>query len=126
MFIALALPLMEAIHNLINLHLLPESALRAGQSDRTTFRGADVVWERTGNMYSSGRDAVTYRYNIDGPGFSACLLAVWPDQDHATADVHVVAITPGDDDAQEAFGQWLASVVNAKMPPRDLFGHLGL
>ena len=126
MFICLPLSQHEAVHNLVTLHIYPEQALRIGQSDRSVFRNAEIAWERTGNLYSSGPDAVTYRYCIDAPGFNACLLAVWPDQDHATADVHVVAITPNGEDAHEAFAQWLMSVVDAKMPPRDLFRGLEL
>ena len=115
----------EAVHNLINLHLFPEQHLRLGQSDRYEFYDAEIVLERTGNMYSSGKDAITYRYCIDGPRFELCLLAVWSDQDQATADVHVVAISPEDEEA-ESFYEWLLRVVTARMSPRDLFGGLGL
>ena len=116
----------EAVHNLINLHLYPEFVLRLGQPERYQFREADIVLERTGNLYSSGKDALTYRYNIDAPGFSLCLLATWNDPDQATADVYVAAITPDSDEAREAAYEWLNSVVNARMPPRDLFANMRL
>ncbi len=112
----------EAVHDPINLHLLPQCVLRLGQFNHHEFLGADVVWERNGNLYASGRDAITYRYSIDGPGFSLRLLAIWGDEDQATADVHVVATSPNSDDARQALDDWLASTVNTRMPPRDLFG----
>ena len=111
----------EAVHNLINLHLFPECVLRLGQFDHCEFLGTDIVWERTGNLYASGRDAVTYRYSIDGPGFSLCVLAIWSDEDQATADVHVVATFPDRDEARKALRDWLVSAANTRMPPRDLF-----
>ena len=126
MFVSLSPSLMEAVHNLINLHLLPDCALRAGQCDRAIFCDVEIVWQRVGNVWSSGRDAITYKYFIDGPGFSLYLVAIWPDPNQATADVHVGAVTPDNDDAREALEGWLASVFNARVPPRDLFGHLGL
>ena len=122
MFIDLSASIHEALHNLVNLYLIPDCLLRLGQSDRCSFRGADVVMERTGNLYSSGRDAVTYRYNMVGSGFNACLLVIWRDPDEATASVHVLALTPDHNDTREALEEWLASVVNGRMPPRNLFG----
>ena len=117
MFIDLPPLRYEAVHNLINLHLFPECVLRLGQFDYCEFLGTHVVWERTGKLYAAGRDAITYRYIIDGPGVTLCLLAVWSDEDQATADVHVVATSPDG----EALNDWLASAVDAKMRPRDLF-----
>ena len=117
----LALAQHEAIHDLINLHLYPQCTLRLGQSDRYTYAGADIVLERTGNPYRSGKDALTYRYAVDGRGFSLCLLATWDDLDQATADVRVVAVSPGDDAAADALSQWLIAVTTARMLPRDLF-----
>ena len=116
----------EALHDLINLHLYPQCTLRLGQSDRLAFAGADIVLERTGNPYSSGKDALTYRYCLDGPGFRLNLLAIWDDPDQATADVHVVAVSPDDDEAARALQDWLAIVLTARMLPRDLFAGLGL
>ena len=121
LFIDLSPSQNEAVHNLINLHLFPQCILRLGQFDHCEFCDAEVVWERTGNPYASGMDPITYRYSIDGPGFSLCLLAIWSDEDQATADVHVVVMSPDRDEAREALRDWLASIVDAKMPPRDLF-----
>ena len=115
----------EAIHNLINLHLYPQCPLRLGQMDRLALAGADIVLERTGNLYSSGKDALTYRYAVDGPGFSLCLLASWDDPDQATADVRVGAVSPDDDAAVKALEAWLTAVTTARMLPRDLFAGLG-
>ena len=116
----------EATHDLINLHLYPQCTLRLGQSDRYPFAGADIVLERTGNPYSFGKDAVTYRYNVDGSGFVVNLLAIWADPDQATADVHVVAISPNNEAAVAALQEWLTAVVTARMLPRDLFAGLVL
>ena len=113
----------EAIHDLINLHLYPQCTFRLGQSDRYPFAGADIVLERTGNPYSSGKDALTYRYAVDGCGFGLSLLAIWDDLDQATADVRVLAMSPDDEAAAEALREWLA-VVTANMLPRDLFAGL--
>ena len=115
----------EAIHNLINLYLYPQCTFRLGQIDRFALAGADIVLERTGNPYSSGKDALTYRYAVDGPGFSLCLLAIWDDPDQATADVRVVAVSPDDDAAVKALEAWLTAVTTARMLPRDLFAGLG-
>ena len=114
----------EPIHDLINLHLYPQCTLKLGQTDRFALAGADIVLERTGNPYSSGKDALTYRYAVDGPGFSLCLLAIWDDLDQATADVRVVAVSPDDDAAVEALQAWLTAVTMARMLPRDLFAGL--
>ena len=119
----LTLAHLEAVHDLINLHIYPQCTLRLGQSDRYPFAGADIVLERTGNPYGLGKDAVTYRYAVDGCGFGLSLLATWDDLDQATADVRVVAVSPNDDAAVEALQEWLA-VVTANMLPRDQ--HAGL
>ena len=123
--INLSLAQSEAIHDLIDLHLYPQCTLRLGQIDRFVLAGADIVLERTGNLYSSGKDALTYRYAIDGPGFSVCLLAIWDDPDQATADVRVVPVSPDDDAAVEALQAWLTAVTTARMLPRDLFAGFG-
>lgn len=109
----------ESIHNLINLHLFPEHHLRLGQYDYCHFLNrVDVVWERIGSPYQYGRDALTYCYNIDGPGFSVCLLATWG-EDQGTAKIDVVSISPDDEVAVEALQVWLTQVVTGRRPPRN-------
>ena len=115
----------EAIHNLINLHLFPDCRLRLSQYDHCRFHGADVVWERTGSPYVYGQDALTYCYNIDGPGFSICLLATWG-QDQGSAKIDVVSISPSGEVAEEALQVWLAQVVTGRRPPRNPSDCLGL
>ena len=115
----------EAIHNLINLHLFPDCHLQLGQYDHCRFHDADAVWERTGNLYSSGRNAVTYCYNIDGPGFALCLLAIWA-EDQATAEIKVVSVGPFDEVALEALRDWLASSVTGRRRARNPSDYLGL
>lgn len=115
----------EAIHDLINLHLLPENHMNLGGYDHRRFHDAVVVWERTGSPYRYGRDVLTYCYNIDGPGFSVCLLATWG-EDQGSAKIDVVAITPSDEVAEEALQVWLARVVTGRRPPRNPSDGLGL
>ena len=126
MFIAVEFDLRESIHNLINIHLYPECTYRLGQPERYSFMDANVVFERIGNLYSYGQDAVTYRYNIDGPGFELCLLAIYNEPDQATADVRVAAITSDSEETREALRKWLVAIVNAQMQPRDMFANLRL
>lgn len=126
MFIATDLTTAEHIHNIINLRLFPECALRLGQSDHYAFRDARVVVERIGNPFHAGWEARSYRYHLAGPGFAAALMAIWSDEDATTASVQLISISPDDEASREAFREWLVENVDAKRPPPDSFAGLRL
>ncbi len=113
------------VHDLINLHLFPEYRLQLGQFDHCSFCDAEVVWERTGNLYSYDHNAITYCYNIDGPGFALRVLAIWTEDD-ATADIEVLAISPDNEGARKALCDWLAQTVTGSWAPRDHSDSLAL
>ena len=109
----------EVAHNFVNLHLYPAKIFRLGQHLRYSFRDAEIILERIGNRYGLGKDALTYRLDIDGPGFTLGLIAVWDDPDQATADVIVCSATPLDEDGRAAIVTWCEETLAAHTPPRD-------
>ena len=115
----------ETVHDLINLHLFPEYRLQLGQFDHCCFCGAEVVWERTGNLYSYGHNAITYRYNIDGPGFALRVLAIWT-KDDATADIEVLAIYPDNEVIRETLRDWLTRAATGSWAAHDRLNSLCL
>ena len=109
----------ELTHNIVNLHLYPANIFRLGQHLRYSFRDAEIVLERIGNRHGLGKDPLTYRLDIDGPGFTLGLIAVWNDADQATADVIVCSASPLDADGRAAIVTWCEETLAAHTPPRD-------
>ena len=118
MTLDLELSTSAAVHDLINLHLFPEYRLQLGQFDHCSFCDAEVVWERTGNLYSCSQNAITYCYYIDGPDFALRTIAIWTDN-QSTADIKVVAVTPDNEGARKALRDWLTRTVTRSWAAHD-------
>lgn len=87
--------------------------------DRLVHGGATVRIERTGNLFSSGMDAFTYRYVIAGSGFDLVLLAIYADAQSATAFILVQSVSPDPANMDGAFLQWLHQLGDEQRTPSD-------
>ena len=111
----------EAAHNLINLRVFPSPHLSLGQVERLNHGGATVRMERVGNLFTSGMEALTYRYVIAGAGFELVLLAIYGDTQKATAFITVQSVSPDPAETDGALLRWLLKLIDEKRTPSDPF-----
>lgn len=111
-------------HDLINLRVYPVDIQLLGEAQDFNICDGKIVCEVTGNRHDAPQGARTYRYNIDGPGFSAQFWAMRNDEDEPTAHLidPLLTVSPNDEDAQESFARWLSLANTSAATPRDYVG----